>query len=504
MSGGTLFARACPDEERISAFVDGTISEVDRARIDAHVASCPDCRKIIGALGALGDGESDPGPTLSITSDEIVKVPLHDLLASVRVGEILDRKWRLLELLGAGGMGQVFAAENVETKARVALKVLRFELAAQKEIVRRFVRERYAANRIGHPAFVRVLEDGTTASGLPYFVMDLVDGVSLRARVKRDGAMSESEVTAIGDKLLAAISAAHEAGVLHRDIKPDNVALDSAGELRILDFGIAKLTSPDEESSAQGGGTTITGQLLGTPTYMPPEQARGLPGEIDQRVDVFAVGATLFFLATGNGVRPTTGALFEAMTQPVPPVRTLAPTLSPKLARVLDRALAFDKHDRYPSAAAMRDALLDTAVEVPSDRPDPLSRTVPTKRPPPAQRWPTPWIIGGVAVIAVAGAGLLFRQGSATPAAAAPSAQAAASSAPAPSTPARVEAPASSLSSPPEPAPGRSASVATPPAVKRPATKASSAAVSGAPSRPAAPATSANDLPKDMQFNPYR
>jgi serine/threonine-protein kinase len=341
----------------ISAFVDGTLGLEAVRRIDEHVARCGSCRTVIAALSETDDASASKA---AMTVEDVIPDPgalrLAELVATGRIGQTIDDTWRLVRLLGTGGMGQVFEAVASDGR-RVALKLLRPELAAHPEIVRRFVRERTASRRIDHRAFVPIIADGTTAEGAPYLVMELVDGQTLRATVKRDGPLPEARVRQIGAELLEAIAAAHAAGVLHRDVKPDNVAIDRDGALRILDFGIARISAGDDDASTTVS-ATVTGQMLGTPAYMPPEQARAIPSQIDERADVFATAATLVFLLTGKAARPATGTLFEAMTQPVPSVRTLAPEVSPALARVLDRALSFDKGDRFPSALAMRDALL--------------------------------------------------------------------------------------------------------------------------------------------------
>ena len=364
MSGATLPLRTgCPPAEEVAAFVAGALDARAVAALEVHVATCSECREVIAALRPETSARAHATRTVLDPPDASDALDVAALLATSRTGDVLGGGWRLERLLGTGGMGQVFEASHVVDGRRCALKLLRPELARHADLVRRFEREQHAAARIAHPAFVAVHATGVTTGGAPYFVMDLVVGRTLCATVRERGPLPEADVRKIGIELLDALGAAHAAGVIHRDVKPDNLAIEEDGRLRVLDFGIARVVADAETSSANG--RTATGQMLGTPAYMPPEQARALPEEIDERADVFAAAATLVFLLTGRPVRPSTGTLYEAMTSPVLPVARLAPTVSAALASVLDRALAFDKRDRYATAAGMQAALAGAEVEVP-------------------------------------------------------------------------------------------------------------------------------------------
>jgi serine/threonine protein kinase len=382
---------ACPSAEIMDAFLHGSLEENERVQLVSHVAACVECREIVGVLG----NDSNDGAQTQVA----LSLPPLELFTTPKVGEVFGGKWRLVRVLGEGGMGRVFEVTG-EGDTRAALKVIRPERALHSEVLRRFMRERSMTNRIGHPAFVRVIDEGSTPAGVPYFVMDLAAGETLRQIVRTRGVFDEARAIAIGDQLLDAIAAAHATGILHRDLKPDNVVLDADGSMRILDLGIAKLQDSDGETP------TMTGQMLGTPAYMPPEQARGIPSQVDERVDLFSIAATLVFLLTGKAVRPTAGTLFEAMTQPVAPVATLAPHVSPRLARVLDRALSFEKTNRYPSAFAMRAALLgETAPDVDESDLDPHPRAKAKASRPQRTRVVT-WVVTATAILAL-GAGAL-------------------------------------------------------------------------------------------------
>ncbi len=288
-----------------------------------------------------------------------------------RPGDTIDEDWRLDAELGRGATGQVFAATHLRTGLRAAIKLI--PSARSDETLRaRLVREARAANQVGHRGAVRILSDGEH-EGVPYLVMDLVEGESLKQRFPRGTCAPLDEVARIVDELLDILTAAHAAGVVHRDIKPDNVLVSSDGSLRVVDFGIAKL----RESSGSGD-LTETGSMLGTPAYMPPEQARGRFREVDGRSDLFSVAAVARALLSGRGVHEGSTAaevLISAATRPVGPTREVAPTLGPEVAAVLDRALSFDKDGRFPDPSSMR-AAWRAAVAAPAPRPV-TSKTIP-------------------------------------------------------------------------------------------------------------------------------
>jgi serine/threonine-protein kinase len=268
-----------------------------------------------------------------------------------RIGRTLREKYRLERLLGVGGMAAVYAAEHRNGR-HVAVKMLHPELSMHREIRERFLREGQAANRVGHPGAVAVLDDDVSDDGAAFLVMELLEGDSLENLSQR-GVLSESVLCAVAVELLGVLAAAHEHGIVHRDIKPANLFVTNDGQLKVLDFGIARVTS----SSA---GATQTGMMLGTPAFMAPEQALGRTQQIDARTDLWAVGATLFSLASGQSVHPAETAqetAIKAATQPAPSLATLCPSLKRELVQIIDTALAFEAASRWPSASAMREAI---------------------------------------------------------------------------------------------------------------------------------------------------
>jgi serine/threonine protein kinase len=278
--------------------------------------------------------------------------------AHERVGRILNDKWMLERLLGVGGMGAVYAARHIRNGARAAVKVLHTDLARSEEIRTRFLQEGRAANAVGHPGVVQVIDDDRVAdgpdAGATYLVMELLDGESLEDRIERAPPLTERELLEIADEVLDVLAAAHARGVVHRDLKPENLFLakdpaKGGTRWRILDFGLARLLD--------GNVITHRGIAIGTPSYMSPEQAGGRSEEIDGRTDLFALGATGFRVLTGRRVHEADSpveVVLKMGSLPAPRVRDVAPNVSDRVAKIIDRALAFRRNDRYPDAATMR------------------------------------------------------------------------------------------------------------------------------------------------------
>jgi len=315
-----------------------------------------------------------------------------------RVGTRIAQKWGVDTLLGVGGMGAVYAATH-RNGNRVALKVLHAQFSADTEIRGRFAREGYVANSVNHPGVVRVLDDGETDDGAAFLVMELLEGETADARAKRlGGRLSVADVLKLADVLLDVLSAAHAAGVVHRDVKPDNIFLMRDGSVKVLDFGIARL-----KDAPSFGSDTRTGVTMGTPAFMPPEQALGRIQEVDALSDVWAVGATIFALLAGRVVHASETPMeliIAAATARARPLLSVAPDVPPALAAVTDRALAFHKADRWPNARAMLLALRHAAPEAfassvtrepmrTSTMPPPwsVSTPAPSVGPPPLSGW---------------------------------------------------------------------------------------------------------------------
>jgi serine/threonine-protein kinase len=284
--------------------------------------------------------------------------------AQARVGETLKEKWTLDGLLGVGGMASVYAATHRNQK-RVAIKMLHPELSHNAAIRQRFLREGYIGNSVQHSGAVSVFDDDVTDDGCAFLVMELLDGETLDARWERKGKrLPPGEVLALLDRVLDTLSAAHARGIVHRDLKPENLFFTREAQVKVLDFGIARVRE------LSGSSKTQTGSLMGTPTFMPPEQARGRWEEVDARSDIWAIGATAFTLLSGEFVHvagTVNEALIQAATQPPRSLGTLRPDLPASLIAFVDRSLSFDKDARWPDALAMQQGLREAYAALESD-----------------------------------------------------------------------------------------------------------------------------------------
>ncbi len=273
------------------------------------------------------------------------------------VGRILCEKWRIVGLLGRGWMSAVYEARH-RNGARVAIKILNAALARNERARRRFLGEARIANSVEHPGVVRVLDDEEMPDGRPFLVMDRLEGETLRARcAAAGGSLAPRDVLRIADRVLEVLSVAHARGVVHRDIKPANIFLTTNGDVRVLDFGIAAVWDELAESVSSGDGEAA----LGTPAFMAPEQARGRQGRADPRSDIWAVGATMYYCLAGRHVHEHAAtaddAIVFAATQRAPSLSRSCPAIEPRIAHVVDGALALAPSDRWPSADSMRAAI---------------------------------------------------------------------------------------------------------------------------------------------------
>ena len=281
----------------------------------------------------------------------------HDSSTAYRAGDRVGGKYLLVAVLGVGGMGTVWRAKNESLGVDVALKLI-LRSSADERALERFAQEARAAARIAHPSVVRVFDYGTTPRGDPYIAMDLLDGGSLGDFLEKRRRVPAPEALALMLPVARALAAAHECGVVHRDLKPDNIVLarqdDGSIVPKIVDFGIAKLRIDDVDRNL-----TVAGTVLGSPDYLSPEQARGVT-DVDEGVDIWAFTVVVYELVTG--VRPFNGdnynALLTAIITETPASTTDLAAGDERLWSILERGFAKRTEDRWPSMAAYEQALV--------------------------------------------------------------------------------------------------------------------------------------------------
>jgi eukaryotic-like serine/threonine-protein kinase len=328
------------------------------------------------------------------------------------VGELIAGRYELEELVGSGGMSSVYRAHDRLLERTVALKILHEQFTRDDDYVERFRREARAVAQLAHPNIVTVIDRGEQ-DGRQFIVFEYVDGMNLKELMTQEGPLSPREAIELALQVARGLSFAHESGLVHRDVKPQNVLLDADGRAKVTDFGIAHAVDVD--------GMTITGTIMGTSNYIAPEQARGQP--VDEQTDVYSLGCVLYELLAGDV--PFDGDNFVAVAMrhvndPVPSVRDVRPDVPPRLDWAIQQAMAKDHDERFESMAdfaaeleachAELDGNEGATMVVPPRRPRAKSRR-PARAP---RRWSIwPLVLLGVGLAAVAGglSGAILLQG---------------------------------------------------------------------------------------------
>lgn len=374
----------CPPAQMLRGYAEGSLDSLDAMELEKHLASCVECRRSVDSkCGDAHVASSDCGPEARHSAEvdktlEGVKAwLLHPadtgtILASTAEGTASDAidlallsfepptlpdelgrlgQFRILRVLGVGGMGIVCLAEDIQLNRHVALKVLRSELARTGEGAARFLREARSAAAVRHENVVTIYQVGS-AAGVPFLAQELLKGETLDDRLKREGRLPSAEAVRIAVEISAGLEAAHRRGLLHRDIKPSNIWLESpSGRVKILDFGLARQVGADAS-------ITQSGQIVGTPAYMSPEQVQGSP--LDARTDLFSLGCLLYRCVTGR--LPFEGsdtlAVFRALAVDTPPpAESLQPDVSSELSSLIDELLEKSAAHRPPDATAVKERL---------------------------------------------------------------------------------------------------------------------------------------------------
>jgi serine/threonine protein kinase/Tfp pilus assembly protein PilF len=314
---------------------------------------------------------------------------------ALQPGHVLGGRYEILELLGQGGMGAVYKARDREVDRLVALKVIRPELAGHPDVLRRFKQELILARQVTHKNVIRIFDLGE-AEGAKFISMEYIDGRDLKSIHAERGKLQPEEAAEIIEQVCLALDAAHAEGVIHRDLKPQNIMVDKHGRVVVMDFGIAR--------SKELSGLTQTGDLVGTPEYMSPEQAKG--EEIDSRSDLFSLGIILYELLTGispyEATTPVVALLKRTQERAVPPDK-LDPAIPKFMNDIVVRCLEIDPQRRYASA---QEILQDLEAR---HGPRRGITTLHMPRFRMVEEFPTKWIAPGLALIMLLTIGLVFR-----------------------------------------------------------------------------------------------
>jgi serine/threonine-protein kinase len=344
-------------------------------------------------------------------------------MAFLRVGRVVKGKWRLDRLIGCGGMAAVYEATH-RNGAKVAIKMLHPGASRSPQVCARFQQEGYLANKVGHENVVRVLDDDVDdVDSCAFLVMDLVVGQTLSERGLQK-LLTPGELLAVAEQVLSVLESAHAQSIVHRDIKPDNLLIESSGRVRVLDFGIARLQQDETANLGFVGGLTTNrnitraGVSFGTPGFMAPEQAEGRLEQIGPHTDIYSLGATLFALASGEFVLKSDDPAEIATRVATEDPRSLAevaPLYPPAVVALVDRAVRREPAERWPNARAMLDEVqrvraelglepsaLSTAPNTPpsSGNPPAPAQMMTITEPRTARSWLPIYVTGGVVIAA--------------------------------------------------------------------------------------------------------
>jgi serine/threonine protein kinase len=342
----------CPSDETIALFLAGGLDGAAMTALRAHMDGCDVCRVLIVEAGRSS--------TAAVPDTRIGTPRARHLVGRLAVGDTIGEKYRIDAMLGAGGMGTVLRGTHLALDRPVAIKIMHAELLSGTDAARRFAREARAAAAIESHHAVRIVDIDRLPSGVPYMVMEYLEGRDLHRVLTQEGPLACGRVIDYMVQAADAISEAHGRGIIHRDLKPHNLFLTDDELVKVLDFGLAK-TLPD--SGVRGGsGDTKGGNMIGTPHYMAPEQIRA-SRTVDARTDIYGLGATMYQLVAGMPpfVALNLYVLCARILSDAPPPLHRIPK---QLAAVIMRCLAKDPASRYSSVLELAEALDDARTTV--------------------------------------------------------------------------------------------------------------------------------------------
>ncbi|MCA9122455.1 MAG: protein kinase [Planctomycetaceae bacterium] len=406
-----MTVQSCPNWETMQHLLAGTLHGSEAEQLETHLLECEQCLSVartvpanddlVAAIRARREFSEDTGvldqaiqqakqlhaevETVESVDTVVTRDRMEPNLQQPTLNEDIDflapperpdevgrlGGYRVLELLGIGGMGVVFRAEDMHLQRQIALKAMKPAVAASRSAKERFVREAQATAAIDHDNIVHIYQVGEDRN-VPFIAMQFLRGESLQQRLQRESRLDQREVVRIGREVAAGLAAAHQRGLIHRDIKPDNIWLDAAAAHRakILDFGLVRSATDD-------AGLTQSGMVLGTPKYMAPEQAKG--ETVDYRCDLFSLGGVLYHLASGKAPfegGSVTATLLAVSRADCRPIVDVYPDLHPELARLITRLLSKNREARLQSAAEVADSLAHIARKLDDERPEQSDKTI--------------------------------------------------------------------------------------------------------------------------------
>ncbi|MDQ3172481.1 MAG: serine/threonine protein kinase [Acidobacteriota bacterium] len=331
----------------------------ERADFMARVRdSNPD---LVAELESLIAAHERPDGFIDSPAYETAAEPIAKAQPVLVAGQVVGH-YQIVAPLGKGGMGEVYLASDTKLDRKVALKLLPAEFTNHKDLLRRFIQEAKAASSLNHPNIITIHEIGQT-DGVHFIATEFIDGQTLKQRMTR-ARLKFADVLDVSIQVASALQAAHAAGLVHRDIKPENIMLRPDGYVKVLDFGLAKLTEKSSQSKASASevdtmvrGHTKPGTVLGTVDYMSPEQARGKV--LDQRTDVFSLGIVLYEMAAGRmpfAAATSVDTLVSILEKEPPPLDEYAPEVPAEFQRIISKALRKDREERYQT---IKDLLID-------------------------------------------------------------------------------------------------------------------------------------------------